>query len=174
MGHEKDVPCVFCGGDVAGTVWVLCATCEVPCHKSCWDGRGSCPVYGCTSTQAVDPATAMFRKKPGAGQAAVVAAGAAGDGAASQAVAVRREIDALEIADVVRQDRQAKLFGTALGGWALSLVLAGSFPAFYMLGAGWFLTFLTAAGLLEVRGWLSDRRRRELERTVRSAGARVR
>lgn len=173
MGHQKDVPCVFCGGDVAGTVWVLCGACEVPCHKSCWDGRGSCPVYGCASTQAVDPATAIFRKKPGT-SSAVMGHGSVGEAPAAHVVAVRREIDALEIADSARQDRQARLFGVALGGWAISLVLASSFPIFYMLGAGWFLTFLGAAGAMEVRGWLSERRRRELERTVQGGGTPLR
>ena len=165
MSDEKHVPCVFCGGDVAGTVWVLCATCEVPAHRSCWDGRGSCPVFGCASTAAVDPSAALYRKKPGA----VVPAS---EGAVAQVQAIRREIDALQIAESTRQDRQAKAFGVALGGWAVSLVIASSVPAFYAIGAAWFLAFLGTAGVLEVRGWLSERRRRELERTAQGASAR--
>lgn len=155
MGHEKDVPCVFCGGDVAGTVWVLCSACEVPCHKSCWDGKGACPVFGCGATQVIDPATALFRKKTPV-VPAVVAEG--------PAVALRREIDALTVEESARQDRQAKAFGVALAGWALSLILASSAPSFYVFGAAWFLVFLGAAGVMEVRGWMAKRRRRELEK----------
>lgn len=162
MGHEKDVPCVFCGGDVAGTVWVLCATCEVPCHKSCWDAKGTCPVFGCGATQAVDPATALFRKKPGA---VVVAP-------EGPAVAIRREIDALLITESERQHRQAKAFGVALVGWAGGLVLGSSNPVFYTVGAVWFLVFLGMAGILEMAGWISARRRRELEKTAQGASAR--
>lgn len=164
MGHEKDVPCVFCGGDVAGTVWHLCAACHVPAHTSCWDERGACPVLECGSTKTLDPAAAIFRKKPGEGPATPDALSA--QPAASTLPALteaRRELDALEVADALRHERQARSFAIALAGWAASLVLAAKFPVFYVLGAGWFLTWMSGAVVLEVQGWLSGRRRKSRE-----------
>ena len=151
MGHGKDVPCVVCGGDVAGTVWVLCSACEVPAHKACWDARGTCPVFACGSRETVDPAAAIFRKK------AVVASPAAPP-------AVPGEADALQLARTALQDRQARFFLAGLKGWIVSLLIASTYPSFYMFGAAWFLAFLMGAGGLELRGWQLSRKLRDLEK----------
>lgn len=168
MGSEKDVPCVFCGGNVSGTVWILCAACQVPAHKSCWDERGSCPVLDCGSKDVLDPAAALFRKNaPGRPAAAPAPTPPAVlPGAALPAVSdTRRELDTLDVAEAGRQTLQAKTFAVALAGWGASLVLATRFPVFYVLGAGWFLAFLSAAAMLEVQGWRAARRREELKRS---------
>lgn len=153
---------MFCGGDVAGTVWLLCSACHVPAHKSCWDERGSCPVLDCASTSTLDPAAAIFRKKPGEGPAAPDRA-AAPPASLPALTEARRELDALEVADAVRHERQARSFAIALAGWAASLLLAAKFPVFYVLGAGWFLMWMSGAVVLEVQGWLAARKRKDRE-----------
>src|SRR5437016_3873189 len=58
----KDVPCAFCDTSVVGRVFVLCAQCEVPLHRDCWEASGNCPAYACGSTSYLDPALVIFRK----------------------------------------------------------------------------------------------------------------
>lgn len=60
--EQKDVPCAYCDTSVCGAAFVLCATCEVPVHRDCWNESGSCPAYGCGDTRPLDPAEALFRK----------------------------------------------------------------------------------------------------------------
>jgi hypothetical protein len=160
VGNEKDIPCVVCDQNVTGTVWLLCAACEVPAHKECWDRRGSCPVFGCGSRETMDPAAAIFRKKtalvPRPGEAPL----------SPQQHALQQQIHVLQLSEGTRQGRQGWLFGAGLAGWVASLAIASSVPAFYMLGGAWFLAFIAAAGFLELRIWQAARHRRELEKRI--------
>lgn len=62
--HEKDVPCSVCGTSLVGKAFVICSTCEIPCHPECWETSGSCPAFGCGSTTPMDAAVALFRRPP--------------------------------------------------------------------------------------------------------------
>lgn len=58
----KEVPCAFCGASVVGSLFVVCGACDVPMHHDCWGVSATCPAYGCGSSEAVDPAIALFRR----------------------------------------------------------------------------------------------------------------
>lgn len=62
---SKDVPCAYCDTSVVGHAFVMCASCEIPVHRDCWQEAQVCPAYACGNTKALDPAEALFRKKGG-------------------------------------------------------------------------------------------------------------
>lgn len=42
---------------------MLCAVCDVPMHRDCWQESSRCPAFGCLSTAVEDPAIRLYRPR---------------------------------------------------------------------------------------------------------------
>ena len=45
--------CKVCGEPISGGVVVVCAACNTPHHRDCWDYVGACSIYGCNGKVGV-------------------------------------------------------------------------------------------------------------------------
>lgn len=59
----EKVHCSICNQRIQGSDWVVCASCDVPIHRACWDYNGKCPIFGCDSTVGRDPLELLLKPK---------------------------------------------------------------------------------------------------------------
>jgi len=45
--------CKVCGEPISGGEVVVCAACNTPHHRDCWDYVGACSIYGCNGKVGV-------------------------------------------------------------------------------------------------------------------------
>jgi hypothetical protein len=129
------VICSVCNGTISGTVWVLCARCEVPIHKGCWEYAGQCPIYGCASREWHEPVELLLRPRaavqidnPSGGVAAPTPPSAPVPAKSPEERAAvylsldrRREELELRLRDLERRAQESRYH--VPGGWALGPVI---------------------------------------------------